>query len=138
LGRDVFMAPFQNQSVMPTVYAAADLLVLPSSSAMETWGLVVNEAMSLGRPALVSSCVGCWPDLVTAGETGWVFPCGDEAALRAALAEAIADPLRLSRMRDAVRSRIDAYSYEVATAALDHALDRVVGPRGGASLVTAA
>ena len=38
---------FRNQSELPAVYAAADLLVLPSDG-LETWGLVVNEAMACG------------------------------------------------------------------------------------------
>jgi glycosyltransferase involved in cell wall biosynthesis len=37
-------------------------LVVPSAS--ETWGLVVNEAMACGLPAIVSSAVGCATDLV--------------------------------------------------------------------------
>ncbi|HEX2101851.1 MAG TPA: glycosyltransferase, partial [Candidatus Synoicihabitans sp.] len=38
---------FANQSEMPTRYALADILALPSSGVSETWGLVVNEAMHL-------------------------------------------------------------------------------------------
>ncbi len=37
----ILRMPFQNQSRMPAVYKAADILVLPSIS--ETWGLAVNE-----------------------------------------------------------------------------------------------
>ncbi len=64
---------FQNQSRMPSIYAAADLLVLPSDH-QETWGLVVNEAMACGLPAVVSDAVGCGPDLIEARCTGAVFP----------------------------------------------------------------
>jgi glycosyltransferase involved in cell wall biosynthesis len=67
--------PFQNQSKMPLVYRLADLLVLPSAG--ETWGLAVNEAMACGRPALVSSRVGCHPDVIRPGENGKVFAAGD-------------------------------------------------------------
>jgi len=38
---------------LPRYLAAADALVLPSDAG-ETWGLVVNEAMACGRPAIVS------------------------------------------------------------------------------------
>lgn len=138
IGRDVFFVPFQNQSVMPTVYAAADLLVLPSASSGETWGLVVNEAMNLARPAIVSDRVGCGPDLVTPGETGWVFPSGDANALAAALNDALSDPARLVRMGEAARTRIDAYSYEVASAALEKVLDGLSTPNTRRSVVVAA
>jgi glycosyltransferase involved in cell wall biosynthesis len=138
IGRDVFFVPFQNQSVMPTVYAAADLLVLPSASSGETWGLVVNEAMNLARPAIVSDRVGCGPDLVTPGETGWVFPSGDADALGAALRDALSDPARLARMGEAARNRMDAYSYEAASAALETVLDGLPTSTTRRSVVVAA
>ena len=116
LGRTVFFAPFQNQSAMPRVYAAGDLLVLSSMS--ETWGLVVNEAMNLARPAIVSSHVGCGPDLILPGETGWIFPAGDVDALKQTLAEALSDPARLKRMGECARTHIANYSYDRATQAV--------------------
>ncbi len=60
----VHFLPFANQSEMPARYALADLFVLPSRGAYETWGLAINEAMHLGVPCVVSDHVGCHPDLV--------------------------------------------------------------------------
>ena len=57
---------------------AADVLVLPSDAG-ETWGLVVNEALASGRPAVVSRAAGCAADLVVENETGRTFACGDVA-----------------------------------------------------------
>ncbi len=122
--RSVFFAPFQNQSRMPLVYAASDVFVLPSAS--ETWGLAVNEAMNLARPAVVSSHVGCAPDLVIEGETGWVFEAGDVDALARTLADALSDRERLVRMGEAARRRVALYSYDAATAGLLAALGAVV------------
>lgn len=65
----VTFAGFLNQSEMPKAYVAADCLVLPSDSG-ETWGLVVNEAMACGIPAIVSDQVGCGSDLIVDKETG--------------------------------------------------------------------
>lgn len=76
-------AGFKNQSQLPACYAAADVLVLPSDS--ETWGLVVNEAMACGTPAIVSDAVGCVPDLIVEGKTGFTYPCGNVPALVSAL-----------------------------------------------------
>lgn len=126
VGRDVFFVPFQNQTAMPAVYLAANVLVLPSASNSETWGLVVNEAMAMGRPAIVSNCVGCGPDLVKDGETGWVVERDNEHSLRSALAEAVSDPARLRRMGEAATQRIDRYSFDAATDGLERALDSVV------------
>ena len=75
---------FVNQSELPAVYASADLLALPSDG-QETWGLVVNEAMACGIPAVVSDAVGCGPDLIEPGLTGATFPLGDVAALASAI-----------------------------------------------------
>ncbi len=124
-GRIRFL-PFQNQSVMPRVHAGADLLVLPSEGAGETWGLVVNEAQCAGRAVLVSDQVGCHPDLVRLGKTGLVFRAGSEAALRGALADALSNDVRLRAWGAAGRTLIDTYSYAAATAGLQRALDFAV------------
>lgn len=76
---------FCNQSAMPAIYAAADLLVLPSDYG-ETWGLVINEAMATGLPCAVSNRCGCAEDLVGALDPRRVAPCGDTAALARAMA----------------------------------------------------
>ncbi|HTL70107.1 MAG TPA: glycosyltransferase family 4 protein [Candidatus Eisenbacteria bacterium] len=83
-GVPVHFAGFKNQTELPAYYAAADLLALPSD-ARETWGLVVNEAMACGLPAVVSDAAGCSADLVIEGETGSVFRTGDAAALAEAV-----------------------------------------------------
>jgi glycosyltransferase involved in cell wall biosynthesis len=120
--RHVYFAPFQNQSVMPRTYAAADLVVLPSFGPSETWGLCVNEAQCLARPVVVSSHVGCGTDLVTPGKTGLVFPAGDVDALADCLREALSDRDRLRAMGEAGRERVREYSYEAATHGLLDAL----------------
>lgn len=66
-------------------YFGATCLVLPSYS--EPWGLVVNEALSHGCPAVVSDRCGCMPELIVEGETGRSFPAGDVNALAQALHE---------------------------------------------------
>jgi glycosyltransferase involved in cell wall biosynthesis len=65
----VTFAGFLNQTEIAKAYVVSDALVLPSDYG-ETWGLVVNEAMACGLPALVSDRVGCGPDLVLPGVTG--------------------------------------------------------------------
>jgi glycosyltransferase involved in cell wall biosynthesis len=126
-GGCVRFAPFQNQSAMPRALAALDLLVLPSEGPGETWGLVVNEAMAVGVPALVSTHVGCREDLVADDETGWGFPAGDEVALAAALTRALAAlSARADSIRAAARARVARYSYDAATIAVQGLLDAVL------------
>jgi glycosyltransferase involved in cell wall biosynthesis len=121
----VHFLPFQNQSRMPVVYAAADALVLPSFGAHETWGLAVNEAMAAGRPALVSDHVGCYLDLIEPERTGWVFPAGDVAALGSLLARVGADRAQLARMGQAAAARVANYSFAKASDGVMTALARV-------------
>jgi glycosyltransferase involved in cell wall biosynthesis len=79
---------FLNQSALPAFYRSIDLLILPSIQA-EVWGLVVNEALSLGARVLVSDRVGCRHDLVVDPWAGWVFKAGDPSSLAETLALAL-------------------------------------------------
>lgn len=112
-GWPVRFAGFLNQTEMPRAYAASDALVLPSDSS-ETWGLVVNEAMASGLPAVVSDAVGCGPDLVLPGETGVVFPCGGVDRMGSVLATLADAPLRLAEMGLRARNRVNLYSLDGA------------------------
>ena len=82
---------FCNQSEMPSAYAAADCLVLPSDS-RETWGLVANEAIACGRPIIVSDACGCSPDLAAGGRVGRTFPVTQAQWLARCIEDFIAAP----------------------------------------------
>jgi glycosyltransferase involved in cell wall biosynthesis len=117
--------PFANQSEMPSRLLLADLFVLPSRGSYETWGLAVNEAMHMGVPCLVSNRVGCQRDLVTEGETGWVFDPADPSALEKKLSEALTflgSGSNHMDIRGRVEGRIAKYSYSGTTAGLIEAL----------------
>lgn len=75
---------FRNQTELPAYYALADVFVLPSVD--ETWGLVVNEAMTAGCAIVASDQVGSAADLIRQGENGFVVPARNVEALSAALA----------------------------------------------------
>ncbi len=115
---------FLNQSELPQAYAAGDCLVLPSDFG-ETWGLVVNEAMVCGLPAIVSDRVGCGRDLITPDETGMTFPYADTPALAACLRKMAADPTVARAMGERARARVAAYSVENAAAATLKAIEFV-------------
>lgn len=99
---------FVNQSRLPSMYAASDLLVLPSEH--EAWGVVVNEAMACGLPVVVSDRVGAGLDLVTPGETGEIFPVGDIDALASVLRSFPLHRERTKRMGRMARERIRKWS----------------------------
>lgn len=79
----------------------AALLVTPSIT-YETFGRSVAEAFAKGTPVLTSDC-GASADLVTPLINGDHFRRGDATDLARKINELTADPLRLSRMRDAAR-----------------------------------
>jgi glycosyltransferase involved in cell wall biosynthesis len=99
---------FVNQSQLPGVYTAADVMVLPS--AYEPFAVVVNEAMLCGCAVVASDRVGAARDLINPGKTGFVFPCGDVEALARILAETISEPVRLREIGRAARHRLESWS----------------------------
>jgi glycosyltransferase involved in cell wall biosynthesis len=117
LGVDVRFVGFLNQSAIGRAYAVADCLVLPSDSS-ETWGLVVNEALATGLPCVVSDAVGCAPDLVKPGETGYLHPLDDIDALASALLSIRKRSVEGHDWKPACRAAVGEYSFPVMTTGL--------------------
>ena len=118
---------FLNQAEMPRAYAASDCLILPSDDG-ETWGLVVNEAMASGLPAIVSDRVGCHPDLVTPGETGHIVALRDTAAIADLMVRLADSPETLDHLSASARERVSHYNYAAAAAATIAAINSVRKP----------
>lgn len=75
--RTKFMGYIQGEA-LSQVYASADVFVFPS--ALESFGLVVIEAMAAGLP-VVASRVGGVMDVIDEGRSGYTFDPGDVTAL---------------------------------------------------------
>jgi glycosyltransferase involved in cell wall biosynthesis len=103
---------FQNQKHLSSYYHASDLLVLPSRR-LETWGLVVNEALHHGLPCVISESVGCGPDLIIPGVTGELFENDSVQSLTAALARVSSLVGRVD-IREACRRQVGMYSTDKA------------------------
>lgn len=131
-GLPVTFTGFLNQSQIAQAYAASDCLVLPSDYG-ETWGLVVNEAMACGLPAIVSDRVGCHLDLVAPGRTGEVFCFGDRRALAQRLGSFAASPEEVTRMGGAARELVGKYSVASAVEGTVEAVEYACGTAGGAA-----
>ena len=86
-------------------YREADLLVLPSR--LESYGMVVPEALACGLPVLATSvggvpeALGCTPD----GPPGLLVPPDDAGRLRSALDAWLGDQDLRTRLRRAARAR---------------------------------
>lgn len=118
LNAPIHMLGFCNQTQMPAAYAAADVLALASSS--ETWGLVANEALACGRPAIVSDACGCAPDLVGDGVAGRIFRCGNVGGL----ASSIADLMERPASPTEIARKIGVYSLKAAADGILSAAER--------------
>jgi glycosyltransferase involved in cell wall biosynthesis len=95
-----------DKQALPALYAAADVLVLPSirtATFTEPWGLVVNEAMLQGTPVITSDAVGAAAGgLVQDGRNGLIVPQSDATALSEAITTLATDQdLRASLGRNA-------------------------------------
>jgi hypothetical protein len=88
--------------------------VLPSDR-RETWGLVVNEALASGIPAVVADYVGCAPDLVVSGRTGERFQSGDVGALTEALRNIRAQLFEERVTAQSCRQLIGSFNFERLT-----------------------
>ncbi|QQR73859.1 MAG: glycosyltransferase family 4 protein [Holophagales bacterium] len=93
----------------------ADVAVLVHPAEQESFGRVLVEAMAAGRPVVAPRGGGA-AEIVVDGETGFLVPCGDAAAMAAAVTRLLESPDLARRMGEAGRAR----------AAERYALDRVV------------
>jgi glycosyltransferase involved in cell wall biosynthesis len=120
IGLKLHYLGFCNQSRMPAVYSASQVLVLPSSS-RETWGLVCNEAIASGTPIVVSDAVGCAPDLAADGNVGRTFNLGDIMGLAKAIKATLASPAS----QVCLKNVSEAYSISAAADGIEEALCEV-------------
>lgn len=81
--------------------------------ATEVWGLVFNEAMAKGCPAISTNhCVG-GVELIRNGEEGFIVESGNVSELYERMLEILGDEeLKLSMMKNAI-DRIKPYTYEI-------------------------
>lgn len=91
------------QKDMDLVYAASELLVLPSRK--EGMPNVVLEGMLAGLP-LVATQVGAVPDMLTSGENGVLVPIGDDAALARAMRDVLCDAAFARRIGERARASL--------------------------------
>jgi rhamnosyl/mannosyltransferase len=96
------------QELLPAHYAAADVLVLPSSHRSEAYGLVLLEAMACGTPVISTELQTGTSFVNLAGETGLVVPPRDPQALADALRACLSDPAARRRMGQSGRRRVAA------------------------------
>jgi glycosyltransferase involved in cell wall biosynthesis len=97
------------QAALAAELRGADLMVLPSRH--DSYGMAVPEALACGVPVLVSSMVGA-KDLVRSGETGWIVPVGDGAALSERMLWCARHAAAVRTLRPACRRAAEGVTWE--------------------------
>lgn len=110
------------------------LLVLPSLA--ESFGFVLLEAMSLGKP-IVASIAGGIPEVVSDGETGLLVPIADAHLLADAVCRILEAPELARSLGENGRKRAALFTFEMMIrgyeAVYDTVLTGVAKASGGAS-----
>jgi glycosyltransferase involved in cell wall biosynthesis len=120
--------PFLQLPDLALAYRQASALVLASLS--DQWGLVVNEAIAAGLPALVSTACGCAADLIEPGVSGLSFDPANSRQLSDQLhaMERFSPPERQA-MVAAARQRLQAFSPASCALALQAAVAQALARR---------
>jgi glycosyltransferase involved in cell wall biosynthesis len=113
---------FLNQSEISNAYIATDVLVLPSDPT-ETWGLVVNESFNFGIYAIVSDSVGCHPDLVIDGITGYTFRTGVISEFANRLIDYCSGKIYKGEMNSVMKQILNKHSCSQSVMGLKKALE---------------
>lgn len=96
-----------------TVYNSCSVYI--QSSVTEGWGIEVLEAMSYGRPVIVSKGAGS-SDCVTDGEDGFVVPPRDSDAIAMKIDYLKNNPDELKRIAENARAKAMQYDWHVIRA----------------------
>jgi glycosyltransferase involved in cell wall biosynthesis len=110
-------------------YASADMFVFPS--ALETFGLVVVEAMAAGLP-VVASRVGGVRDVVAEGQTGYTFDAGDIDGLINGVRQISASRERMAEMGRAARAFAETQTWPAMMDEVIGIYERLIIERRGA------
>lgn len=110
-----FLGYLQGEA-LSQAYASADIFTFPS--ALETFGLVLTEAMAAGLP-VVTSLVGGAKDIVQPGINGYTFPIGDIDGMVDGVRAILAEPDKRAVMGQAARAFAETQTW-------DNMMDEVV------------
>ncbi len=118
-----FLGPLP-QRELPTVYAAADLVIMPSD--YESFGMVALEAQASGRPVIATQ-VGGLAHLVEDGRTGYHVPTREPAALAERIMNLLSNDDRAAAMGRAAALNAARYSWPCVANELLAIFEKLLG-----------
>jgi len=105
-------------------FTAADLVVQPYISA--TGSGVVQMAFGFNKP-VVATAVGSLPEIVDHGETGFLVPPGDGAAISQAVIQFFRDDDNTRLFEENIRNRQYRFSWDHLVAGIESLLGKSMG-----------
>lgn len=105
-----------------TYFYHADVFVLPTLE--DTWGMVILEAMLLGKPVLASTGAGA-SELVINGRNGYRFPANDPKSLAESMSKFIKDPDSVKQMGYNSKQLMEQYSPQSAAEFMAEIVDLI-------------
>ncbi|HRN52959.1 MAG TPA: glycosyltransferase, partial [Gemmatimonadaceae bacterium] len=103
--------------------------VVSLASPKEGWGLTNVEAEACGTPVVASNSPGI-RESVRDGETGYLVPHGDIAAMAAAYDRLAGDPALVATMGAKARAFAESFTWERCARDTDAHLRSVISPGG--------
>ena len=105
---DVVFAGYASYGELPRYYKTADIFCAPATG-WESFGIVLLEAMAVGKPIVASNIEG-YASLITHGVEGLLVPPKDEDSLTRALTSLMTDESLRQQM--GARGRVKAKKYD--------------------------
>ena len=134
-GKQVRFIVDADDAALRRQYLGASVVLQPSipvhagaSDTSELLGLVTLEGMAHGKPVIVTRTASL-PELVVEGETGFVVPPNDPAALREAVDRLVGDPRLSAEIGNRAREHVRRHFTWSEVAGRGMALYRRVGAR---------
>jgi glycosyltransferase involved in cell wall biosynthesis len=130
--QNVLLVGAIDEKIKPSYFLAADIYVYPSVTLElpEEWPLGVVEAMSVGKPVILTTAVGSAPDVVKQGINGFTVAEKDGAALYRVIKIVIENPDLRKKMGIASEEIVkNSFTCELAVEALDTAIKTVINSK---------
>lgn len=115
---------FKSPEELRRFYQHSEMFILPSH--LDTWGLVVNEAMASGALVAASNQCGCAESLVSS-TTGYVFESSNEDALCEIMKRHVElDEEQTRLIKEKVRRNIKDWGLELLCKSVTQAVEKIV------------
>ena len=126
---DVVFGGYVSYDELPRYYKTADIVCSPATG-RESFGIVLLEAMAVGKPIVASNIEG-YASVVTHGVEGLLVPPRDEQKLAQALVTLMVDKQLRQEMGARGRAKASEYSWEHIARRVLECYIGVLDKRGG-------